>query len=632
MDSDAVSAKPIQERLPFELLTAICARLAHCPCTAPDTRVFSAGCTGNHAPGAFNRGELSALRQTSHAWRAAALREGLSQIVASNRWMRSGGHDRLQAISRGYAACVRRLVFRSSDFYPNGPRRSADGAVASELEAVLAMQWPCLEAVVIEWFSGSAADHARILAAVKRWTPRVRELYVHDKLVSLPEMAPLLWGAAGPQPGERCAAIRRLAIKPYGYNQRWSALLPAERGAADMLRRMPGQLTALAIGGADFTPELLAALQTSQPALKFLSVEHAWIDVLAAANVCLPSVTRLHLENVIFARSDALLPLTPRMFPALRSLTLRHTWQQAAQDGRGDSARGAVSLQDEGWLSQFWAHQWPQLRSLALPAIADIDAVYLARACPALERLSTNSLDYAGPKLSAAGLVDVLRLQRLRHLSIEQRRSNGSPGYHILDAALCRLIGSDDEDTRFGDRLMHRASTTSTIVEDSPELAPRSLSGSDTEVDSDVDDFAALLGTTRLRFRVPTPTISTSLNSLCMPRASFTVATLDALLKQLPNLVKLSVSMRSDAFATFSKGPQRPWTHCALKRIALTADEDILTDPHWLSAWLVQRFPMLEECSTNHARSHKQIVTELRAAAPAIAFTRLNSRALQMCS
>ncbi|KAJ1874982.1 hypothetical protein LPJ55_001057 [Coemansia sp. RSA 990] len=600
---DALSYRT-QKQVPFELLAAVCAQLRHCTCPMPETKVFWQGCTGNHAAGAFGRNELSELRQTSRRWREAALDEGLREIVASNRWMRSGRQDRLRDISRAHGQRVRRLVFRSSDYYPNGPRRTQDGSAASELEAVLQMGWPRLDAVVIEWFSGSAADHARIAAAIRQWAPQAREVYIHDKLVMLTEMAPLVMAPA----------VRRLAVKPYGYNQRWSALAPNERGAAALVRRMPGQLTALAIGGADFSPQLLMALQDTQPNLKLLSIEHAWLDVLLAVPVCLPAVTRLHLENVIVSRNSPVLPLSARMFPGLRALTLSHTWQQAARDV-ADSARGAVSLQSEQSLGLFLAQQWPHLRSLTLPAVGDMDASRLPHACPALERLCTRSLDYGGPALSAAGLVDLLRgLKRLRHLSIEQRRSDGSPGYTIMDAALCRLIGAVDDDRLFGDRIMRRTSTASTIVDVSPPWSPQSY-GSDT----DVEDY------------FEPQVLSQSLNTLYIPRASFTAATLDGLLQQLPNLVRLSVSMRSNSFLAFSKAQpaQHPWAHQALRWIAISADEDILTDPEWLSAWLVQRFPQLVECSTNHARSHRQIITDLRHSAPAISFTRLGSGALQ---
>ncbi|KAJ2765209.1 hypothetical protein IWQ56_004191, partial [Coemansia nantahalensis] len=455
---------PAAARLPFELLVAVCGRLRRCACTAPDGGPFSPGCTGGHAPAAFGRTELSVLRQVSRAWRAAALRVGLAHIVASNRWMRTGaGGPRLRDIGRSHGACVRRLVFRSSDIRPG----SSD-AVA-ELEAALGVGWPRLEAVVIEWFSGVASDHARIAAAVRQHAPRIRELYVHDKLLSVTQLAPLVWGAGGPAPGGRCGAIRRLAITPYGYNQRWDALLPSESGAAEIVRRIPNQLTSLAVGGADFTPELLAALQAGQPHLAHLSVEHAWLGVLATAGTRLPSVTSLRLENVIFDAHHALLPLTPHVLPRLRSLTLRHIWQRVAQPA-DDTARGAVLLQEETWLHMFWSHTWPHLRTLSLPAIADVDAAYLPRACPALERLATTSPDYAGPPLSAAGLVDVLRgLPRLRHLSLDQRRSDGTPGYSFTGAALCRLIGAEDEDTAFGNRILaSRTSTVSTIVGGSP--------------------------------------------------------------------------------------------------------------------------------------------------------------------
>ncbi|KAJ1735609.1 hypothetical protein LPJ61_000447 [Coemansia biformis] len=627
------------QRLPFELLLAVCARLRHCPCAPPDGRPFSLGCTGGHAPGAFGRTELSALRQTSRAWRAAALREGLSQIVASNRWMRSGSGSRLRDIGRSHAACVRRLVFRSSDLYLGGPPRAAAADAVAELEAALAVGWPCLEAVVIGWFSGSPADHARIAAALRRHAPRIRELYVRDRLLSVTQMAPLVWGPAGPAPGGRCAAIRRLAIKPYGYNQHWDALLPSESGAAEIARRAHGQLTSLAVGGADFTPELLAALQSSQPHLTHLSVEHAWIGALDTAGVRLPSVADLHLENVIFgSRHAAVLPLTPHMFPRLCSLTLRHVWQRSAQPAAG-SARGAALLQEEGWLSTLWAHAWPHLRALSLPAIADIDAAYLPRACPALERLTTTSMDYSGPQLSAGGLVDVLRgLPRLRHLAIEQRQADGTPGYSFTGAALSRLVGADDEDAAFSNRMLgSRASTASTIVAGSPPPAsrpatPRSLNAdSDTDMDTDTEDATSMAGA----HLQPTPLLSSSLNTLLIPRAPFTASTLGVLVQQLPALVRLSVALRSDSslfhIGSGARG-QKQWTHGSLRWIGLSADEDVLTDPCWLAAWLRERFPGLLECSTNHARSHWRTVAGLSIVAPGIRFTRLNSHTPQTAS
>ncbi|KAJ2182286.1 hypothetical protein GGF45_000949 [Coemansia sp. RSA 551] len=615
--------RSFQERLPFELRAAICAQLASCSCVGAQTQTFAEGCTSHHAPGAFGGGALSALRQTSRTWRCAALDAGLAHIVASNRWMRSGSQDRLHALHTSHAHRVRRLVFRSADFYPGGPRRSSDGALASELEAVLALEWPRLDAIVVDWFSGNASDHARIVAAVRRWAPRVRELSVRDKSVGLAEMAALVWGSQGPAQGlaqgpaqgpvqglidTPCALVRRLAVTPYGYNQTWGALRAHERGAAQMVAHMPSQLTALAIGGSDVTPELLSALQHTQPHLARLSIEHAWIDVLST-DVQLRAVTRLRLENVAFARGAAL-PLTPRMFPQLRSLTVRHTWQEAA-----DGTRGATSLQDAQWLAPFLACTWPHLQALVLPAISDADAVQLAYACPALQRLTTISLDYAGPALSPAGLVAVLRLPRLRHLSIEQRRADGAPGYSFSDATLCRLIGAADDDVNFGNRVLRRSSCASS-PEPSPRLSPSDLSGSDTEVEDSYFDAPQ--------------TISSSLNTLYIPRATLTASTLDALLKQLPNLVRLSVSLRGDSFVDFKRRP--PWAHRALRWIAVSADEDILADPVWLSSWLIQRFPMLRECCTNHVRSQKQMVADLRAAAPAVAFTRLNSRALQTCS
>ncbi|KAI8324946.1 hypothetical protein GQ54DRAFT_295778 [Martensiomyces pterosporus] len=658
------------QQLPFELMLAICAQFHRCPCSTPDDQAFSLGCTRNHPPAAFGNTELSALRQTSRSWRAAALREGLSQLVTSNRWMRRPNRDRLLAISQRYARCTRRLVFRSSDFYHNGPRRTEDGGLAGEFEAVLSMGWPCLESVVVEWFSGDSRDHARIAAAVRRYAPRIREFYIRDKALSVAQLAPHIWGpsssssrlAIGGGMG-RCAAIRRLAIKPYGYDQQWVALAPAERGAAAMLVGMPGQFTTLAIGGADFTPEFMGALQRSQPKLESLSIEHAWVDALATAcaqGVCLPSVTSLHLENIMVSHTAPVLPLTSRMFPNLHTLTVRHVWKHVggnARDDRTNSARGAVSLQNEHWLQPLWERRWPELRVLALPAIADSDAERLVSACPSLTRLVTNSLDYSGPPLSASGLVTMLHgLQHLRHLSIEQRRADGTPGYEIMDSALCRLMGAASELLHLRGKAARRASTASTIILDSPVLAAQPdqststamLLDSDTEVDSDAEEStrhgghcATASAASQLLEEEEecewAPTSSKPLNTLYIPRASFTSSTLDMLAMHLPNLVKLSVTLRSDAFFGFKKGHsgrasaagQKSQNHQSLKWIGLSADEDILADSLWLSAWISQRFPKLQECSTNHARSHKRVVAELRDAMPQVKFTRFNSRALQ---
>ncbi|KAJ2392585.1 hypothetical protein GGI23_005190 [Coemansia sp. RSA 2559] len=638
--------------LPFELLLAICQRLRCCSCATPGTQAFALGCSGNHPPGAFGSTELSVLRQTTRKWRSAALRQGLTQLVVSNRWMRNSTHDRLRDISRNYASFVRKVVFRSSDYYQGGPRRSTSGSPADEFDAILAMGWPCIDSVSVEMFSVRYSEHETIVNAVRRYSPRVKELYIRDKLASLTQITPLLWGPSGPVSGGRCASIRRLAIKPYGYNQHWSALVPSERGAAEMLCRMPNQLTSLAIGGSDFTPELLCALQSSQQSLKYLSIEHAWADPLLSAAVCLPSVTFLHLEHIAVDRSDTVLPIVSRMFPNLCALSVRHVWQRTRTrtiNVAADSARGALMLQNAQWLDVFLENKWPNLRSLTLPAIADMDAERLPAACPNLIQLVTNSLDYSGPRLSALGLVSIIHgLKRLRHLSVEQRRRDGSPGYEIMDAAMCRLMGTDDEDVLFTDRMLRRTSTASSIITpvESPTLGPRQggargssapseLDSDTTDVDSDGEGYLPGPRHTLVSnsHRHPPP-ISTSLNTLYIPRASFTTSTLDALVQQLPNLVKLSVSLRSDSLFGFSQHKQSPAVeksreNRSLKWIGISADEDILTDPQWLSAWLIQRFPKLEECSTNHARSHRRMIAELREAAPAVNFTRMNSRALQ---
>ncbi|KAJ2859394.1 hypothetical protein GGI22_003000, partial [Coemansia erecta] len=321
--------------LPFELLLAICQRLRCCSCATPGTQAFALGCSGNHPPGAFGSTELSVLRQTTRKWRSAALRQGLTQLVVSNRWMRNSTHDRLRDISRNYASFVRKVVFRSSDYYQGGPRRSTSGSPADEFDAILAMGWPCIDSVSVEMFSVRYSEHETIVNAVRRYSPRVKELYIRDKLASLTQITPLLWGPSGPVSGGRCASIRRLAIKPYGYNQHWSALVPSERGAAEML-----------------------------------SVD----------------------------RSDTVLPIVSRMFPNLCALSVRHVWQRTGTrpiNVVADSARGALMLQNAQWLDVFLENKWPNLRSLTLPAIADMDAERLPAACPNLIQLVTNSLDYS---------------------------------------------------------------------------------------------------------------------------------------------------------------------------------------------------------------------------------------------
>ncbi|KAJ2797785.1 hypothetical protein H4R20_005065 [Coemansia guatemalensis] len=599
------------QRLPFELLLAVCAQLPQCACySAAGARKFGSGCEAGHPPGAFGRTELSTLRQTSRAWRAAALRAGVAEIVVSSRWM---GGGRLQALHAAHGAWVRRVAFRMADV--------RGGDACAQLEAALALGWARLDAVAVEWFSGRAEDHARIAAAVRRHASRVREVSLHDKNAVLGAQA---WPAG----------VTRLGLRPFGYSQHWAALRPAERGGAEAVRRM--RLTALATGGADVTPQLMAALHTTQPRLALLTVEHAWLDALAT-NFCLPRLTRLVLENVAVPPGSVKLPVSARMFPALRELSVRHVWRHAG----AASARGAELLQDATWLRAMWADPWPRLRVLALPALADTDAALLPHACPVLERLVTHSLDYAGPPLSAAGLVALLRaLPRLRYLSIEQRRADGTPGYRILPAALGRLLGDSDDDDAFGRRVLaKRASTASTLV--SPGISPISEPDADVDADTDVASDIASVDSVPLE---PTPDVvdsffssstsapllSTELTTLVLPRAAFTAAMIDSLVRQLPSLARLSVALRGDAFPTPAKGADPlAWHHSALRWLGLTADEDTLADAQHMAAWLRRRFPALEECSTSLGRAHRRAVAELRDAAPAVRFTRLSSRALQ---
>ncbi|KAJ1943994.1 hypothetical protein FBU59_002729 [Linderina macrospora] len=485
------------------------------------------------------------------------------------------------------------------------------------------MPWQNLESVIIEWFSGTADDHRRIAQIVRRYAPNVSEVYVRDKALTVSEMMPLVWGA-GQQVGGRCARIQRLAICPYGYDQQWAHLLPNESGAASMIANRPSQFTSLAVGGADFTPELVTALQT-QRRLRKLTIEHAWIESLsiaAAQGVCLPSITSLHLEHIIVSRHDTALPVSPRMFPNLQRLSVRHVWQHVDARTPGGS-RGAISLQNEHWLQTVWNGYWPELQELSLPAISDLDATKLPESCPNLTRLTTNSLDYAGPRLSAHGLVSVLRgLRHLHFLSIEQRSSQGAPGYEIHDSALCRLIGSTDV---LSSRRWSAATVRAGLIGPIPSPALSAVStGSDTDVE--LDDFEMLPPQSNC--------LSASLNTLILPRASFTASTLDTLVRQLPGLVRLSASLRSEAFFGFAKPKQSlASAQNNVKWIGLSADEDVLTDAMELSAWIEQRFPSLQECSTNYARSHRTVINSLKTALPNVAFTRLNSSALQaICS
>ncbi|KAJ2882058.1 hypothetical protein FB639_002473, partial [Coemansia asiatica] len=417
--------------LPLDLLVAVCNMFPRCECNIDD-RLQAApalGCTGSHAPGAFcKENPLSQLRQTSRAWRAVALRRGVSQVVGSSRWARRAG--RLEQLRASYGAQVQRLVFRAADFFREG--RSDAKTILDALEAFLALGWPRIDAVAVEWFSGQQDDHWRIASAVRKYAPRARELFVRDKAAVLAPFASMLWSAADSSQAE--VALRRLAVTPYGYNQRWEDLRPAaDAAAAASVARMPGQLSALAVGGSDFSPALMHAIQHAQPRMASLSVSHAWLGALTTHAVV--NITSLHLEHVMAERSD--LPLSANMFPRLCSLTVRHVWQPAE---RPRTARGAVSLQNADWLSGFYAQQWPHLRSLTLPAVADADAAGLLHACPQLTRLTTLSLDYAGPRLTAAGLAHLLRMASLRHLTIEQRRADGTPGYDVLDSALVRLL------------------------------------------------------------------------------------------------------------------------------------------------------------------------------------------------
>ncbi|KAJ1934302.1 hypothetical protein GGF37_006414, partial [Kickxella alabastrina] len=425
---------------------------------------------------------------------------------------------------------------------------------------------------------------------------------------------------------------------PYGYNQRWADLRPqaeAEAEASLAVARVGlGRLTALSVGGRDFSAELLAALQQWQPRLATLTVTHAWLGALrsaAAAAVVLGSVRHLQLEHVV--AEDGELPLCAAMFPQLESLVVRHVWAPSASRS---ALRGAVSLQNPAWLQSFGAQQWPRLHTLALPAVADRDAQWVARACPRLQRLATHSLDYAGPRLTATGLAALLRVPALRHLAIEQRRADGAPGYDVLDAALVRLLTPS---APMPGAMVRRASTV-TLGGSGDEAeayggAPAFGAGSDTEVEPDEP-----AGEPPAEHACAPP--AAFLSTLLIPNVSFSAANLDALLRLLPAVVCASLSLRTeDEQLGFLKGSRSankrqallpPPPHAlasSLRSLALTADADILTDAQWLAAWLARHFPGLRECRTNHARSHHRAAAALRSALPDIVFSQQSSRAPQ---
>ncbi|KAJ2686305.1 hypothetical protein H4R19_006724, partial [Coemansia spiralis] len=206
-----------------------------------------------------------------------------------------------------------------------------------------------------------------------------------------------------------------------------------------------------------------------------------------------------------------------------------------------------------------------------------------------------------------------------------QRRSDGAPGYSFTGPALSRLVGAEDEDTAFSNRMLtSRASIASTVVAGSSPMTPPDILDIETmasDTDTDTEDAPTLPPP-------PPPLLSASLNTLHIPRAPFTAPTLGVLVQQLPALSRLSVSLRTDAalFGASDSSPvpsKKQWAHASLRWIGLSADEGVLADPRWLAVWLRARFPGLLECSTNHARSHWRTVAELSAAAPEIRFTRL---------
>ncbi|KAJ2723333.1 hypothetical protein GGI07_002686 [Coemansia sp. Benny D115] len=462
------------DTLPAELLAKICQYFPRCDCDSEQASpsLLSLGCTGTHAPNLFTKSAtLAQLRQTSRSLRNAALNRGLSQITGSSRWMRR----RLHSIRELHGHRTRRLVFRSTDYVREGCSDSK--TIMDQLEYFLAAQWPKLTAVAVEWFSGLTQDHEKIAELVQRHCGgRVRELFVRDKAVRL----------AAPGPWHNLAGIKRLAAVPYGYNRRWIDLQPAAT-VSDLYpvlasQESAGQLRALAVGGSDFSAALLQTLAQWQPLLNSLAVEHAWLEPLQSTQAKLSHVRRLHLEHVL-ADSTGLLPLTPQMFPKLETLTVRHVWTSAPR--RSATARGAVSLQNPRWLVDgMLAHPWPCLTSLALPAITDDDAHALVKACPRLRRLATHSLDYSGPRLSAAGLAVLLSgLVDLQHLVIEQRRADGTPGYDVLDDALVRLLQQ------------HRQRQQSVEIDADLEMVPLHRTASSTTTvaaDSDMEDAGIL--------------------------------------------------------------------------------------------------------------------------------------------
>ncbi|KAI7830926.1 hypothetical protein BX661DRAFT_180329 [Kickxella alabastrina] len=538
------------------------------------------GCTGNHAPGAFGAAAsnaLSALRQTNQQWRSAALQRGATQVVGSSRWARRNGQ--LAQLHALHGHRVRRLVFRAADYFREG--RSDSAALLAALDAFLALGWPAADAVAVEWFSGLDADHRSIAKAIARWTPGVRDVFVRDKGASLGRH---LWGADP-------LRVRRLAIEPYGGGGGAEASLAVARVGL-------GRLTALSVGGRDFSAELLAALQQWQPRLATLTVTHAWLGALrsaAAAAVVLGSVRHLQLEHVV--AEDGELPLCAAMFPQLESLVVRHVWAPSASRS---ALRGA----------SFGAQQWPRLHTLALPAVADRDAQWVARACPRLQRLATHSLDYAGPRLTATGLAALLRVPALRHLAIEQRRADGAPGYDVLDAALVRLLTPS---APMPGAMVRRASTVT-------------LGGSGDEAEA----YARVRAARRLPLDAAHP------QRVLLGRQPRRAAAAPAA------VVCASLSLRTeDEQLGFLKGSRSankrqallpPPPHAlasSLRSLALTADADILTDAQWLAAWLARHFPGLRECRTNHARSHHRAAAALRSALPDIVFSQQSSRAPQ---
>ncbi|KAJ1917992.1 hypothetical protein H4219_002880 [Mycoemilia scoparia] len=402
---------------------------------------------------------LSTLRRLctiSTSWREAALSVLWSHLdLSSPHWSVPSS---LESLHAKHPHRPRAITFRAGDWLRSQHR--PDVNYDEYFVSAVSMGWTRVESCRLDLFDGR--QYSKLLHAAITSLPRLKEIYIRDKGLRWHNLQNLITQyALCSNPNVYMPRhLERMVVIPYGFDQHPGQLAPHDNGGPDIIKGMGlspittsqkiigynssttsyprGSLLEVGAGGSDVSAQFLLNLANYHPALESLTLDHFWAHSLQAVNslhghvmrdsplVPMRNLQHLRLVYPILGAPNESLALDASVLPNLRSLSITDV-------RTANPEQQEITGQLHDFLNQD-KQQWINLESLHIPSITDEEALLLPKACPNLRYLVTSDKNWTGHKLTDMGFLHlVTSLPKLKRLEINHRGPNG-PGYKLTQS------------------------------------------------------------------------------------------------------------------------------------------------------------------------------------------------------